>query len=81
LRDTDANTANIDQVQFHDLSTSQVSGVVRRSNDLQLNFSSGDRLTVRGYFSSSANRIEQFHFADARSWIHADLMARLTVLG
>jgi Ca2+-binding RTX toxin-like protein len=79
IRDIDSSTASIDQVQFSDLSTSQVSGVLRRSNDLQLTFGSGDSLTVLGYFSSNANRIEQFHFADARTWSHTDLIARLTV--
>jgi Ca2+-binding RTX toxin-like protein len=80
IRDVDSSTANIDQVQFSDLSTSQVSGVLRRSNDLQLSFGSGDSLTVLGYFSSNANRIEQFRFADTRTWTHTDLIARLTVL-
>ena len=53
---------------------------MRRSHDLQLTFNSGDSLTVLQYFSSSADRIEQFRFADLRTWSHTDLMARLTTV-
>ncbi|MFN7900942.1 MAG: calcium-binding protein, partial [Synechococcaceae cyanobacterium] len=80
IYDEDSNLNNVDEVLFSGLSSAEVSGVLRQYNELRLNFSSGDSVTVQDYFVSSALRIEQFRFSDGVLWDHPELMARLTTL-
>ena len=75
--DTDQHADSADTVQFGpgilaaDLSRS------RAGDDLVLSVggSSTDRLTIQGWFSDTARRIEQFTFADGTLWTLADLLA------
>ena len=65
ISDSDSTPGNVDAVQFVDLTSTDLSAIERRGDNLVLKFAgSGDQLTVSGYFASAANRIEQFNFSD-----------------
>ena len=81
ISDYDLSASNVDEVYFIDLSREQLSRVWRNGHDLHLSLNSGDSLTVQSYFISTANRIEQFRFADGQLWGHDQLVERLWLAG
>jgi len=53
----------VDTAHFTDQPSTDVTRVVRQGDNLLLDFISGDRLTVEGYFDTAPRRVDIFEFA------------------
>lgn len=71
----------VDTARFADLSSQAVARVTRQGDDLALDFLSGDRLTVDGYFDAAPRRVDVFDFADGAHWDVQVIKDRADTLG
>jgi Ca2+-binding RTX toxin-like protein len=78
--DYDTTAGNIDTVRLaNDIAPTDVT-VNRDGSNLYLSLNGGgDRLTLSGWFSSDAYKIEKVDFADGTSWNAADLLAKSSI--
>jgi Ca2+-binding RTX toxin-like protein len=77
----DSATDAVDTARFADLSSQAVARITRQGDDLSLDFLSGDRLTVDGYFESAPRRVDVFEFADGGRWDVLAIKERANTLG
>ncbi len=77
----DSASDAIDVAHFSDLSTQNVVQTIRQGDDLTLIFTTGDQLTVDGYFDTAARRIDSFDFANGEHWDLAAIKAHVDTLG
>lgn len=77
----DSASDAINVARFSDLSTQNVVQTIRQGDDLTLIFTTGDQLTVDGYFDTAARRIDSFDFADGEHWDLAAIKAHVETLG
>lgn len=77
----DSTSDSQDTARFSDLSSQDVVRVMRQGDDLSLEFLSGDRLTVDGYFDSAPRRVDVFEFADYGRWDVQAIKDRVDTLG
>ncbi|WP_136419243.1 calcium-binding protein [Herbaspirillum sp. ST 5-3] len=68
IGDYDTVVGNVDKLQFGAGINASDIQVNRSGNDLILNVNTSDKVTLSGYFYSSANRIETIAFADGTTW-------------
>lgn len=71
----------VDTARFADLSSQAVARITRQGDDLALDFLSGDRLIVDGYFESAPRRVDAFEFADGGRWDMQAIKERANTLG
>ncbi|MDO9106908.1 MAG: glucosaminidase domain-containing protein [Methylovulum sp.] len=71
----------VDVVRFSGLSSQEMVEVVRQGDDLSFMFTTGDRLTVDGYFETAARRIDGFDFVGGEYWDLSAIKARVDTLG
>ena len=82
LLDFDATPGNHDLIEFQDIASTDLTGLLRIGEDLLFQYGDGDSLSVTNYFLATfAYRIEQFSFSDGFNWNDASVKARLTTLG
>lgn len=77
----DSASDTVDVARFSDLSPQKVTQVVRQGDDLSFIFTTGDRLTVDGYFETAARRVDSFDFAGGEHWDLSAIKARVDTLG
>lgn len=77
----DSATDSVDTARFADLPSQAVARVTRQGDDLALDFLSGDRLTVDGYFESAPRRMDVFEFADGGRWDVLAIKERADTIG
>ncbi len=77
----DSATDATDVVNFADLTSQQLTQVIRQDNDLSMLFTNGDQLTVDGYFETAARRVDYFDFIDGEQWNLSSIKARVDTLG
>ena len=77
----DSASDAIDVAHFSDLSTQNIVQTIRQGDDLTLIFTTGDQLTVDGYFDTAARRIDSFDFANGEHWDLAAIKAHVNTLG
>lgn len=63
-----------DVIQFADVATSGIVSATQSSNNLIIDYASGDRVTISGQFIA-ANAVDAFQFADGVSYTAAELLA------
>ncbi len=71
----------VDTARFADLSAQAVARVTRQGDDLSLDFTTGDRLTVDGYFDAAPRRVDVFEFTDGTHWDVQAIKDRANTLG
>lgn len=64
----DSAADSVDTARFVSLSSQDVVEAIRQGDDLSLNFTGGEQLTVEGYFDSAPRRVDVFAFADGAQW-------------
>jgi Ca2+-binding RTX toxin-like protein len=64
----DSASDSLDTARFADMSSLDVVRVTREGDDLSIEFTSGDQLTVDGYFDSAARRVDTFEFSNGHLW-------------
>ncbi len=77
----DSASDAIDVAHFSDLSTQNVIQTIRQGDDLTLIFTTGDQLTVDGYFDTAARRIDSFDFSNGEHWDLAAIKTHVDTLG
>lgn len=77
----DSASDAVDVARFSDLSSQDITQVVRQGDDLLFIFTTGDRLAVDGYFETAARRIDSFDFAGGEHWDLSAIKARVDTLG
>ncbi|MDD5227893.1 MAG: calcium-binding protein, partial [Methylococcales bacterium] len=77
----DSASDAIDVAHFSDLSTQNVVQTIRQGDDLTLIFTTGDQLTVDGYFDTAARRIDSFDFSNGEHWNLTAIKAHVDTLG
>lgn len=77
----DSASDSVDTARFTDLFSQDVTRVTRQGDDLSLDFTTGDRLTVDGYFDAAPRRVDVFEFADGRHWDVQAIKERADTLG
>ena len=77
----DSASDTVDVAHFSDLSTQNVVQTIRQGDDLTLIFTTGDQLTVDGYFDTAARRIDSFDFSNGEHWDLAAIKAHVDTLG
>ncbi|MGZ5025868.1 MAG: glucosaminidase domain-containing protein [Methylobacter sp.] len=77
----DSAADSVDIARFADLSSQAVTRIARQGDDLFLDFTTGGRLTVDGYFDSSPRRVDVFEFADGERWDVQVIKERVDTLG
>lgn len=77
----DSASDAIDVAHFSSLSTQNIVQTIRQGDDLTLIFTTGDQLTVDGYFGAAARRIDSFDFANGEHWDLSAIKVRVDTLG
>ncbi len=76
IYDNDATAGNTDVISFTNVKSTSVTSVARdATNGLVLRYGSSDAITIDSYFSSNANKVEQFGFSDGVTWSTAAINA------
>ena len=81
VSDYDTTAGNSDILQFTDVASTDVTSVLRISNNLYLRYGATDQVMISNYFNSNPFEIERFEFADGVSWTEADIKARVLTNG
>ena len=74
-------TDNTDVVSFTDITSSDVTSIERKRDNLIINYGKSDSLTLGNYFYGSSYRIEQFKFSDGVTWDVTDIKSRVMTRG
>jgi|GEM_PF-2900465 len=77
----DSASDAVDVARFSDLSSQDITQVIRQGDELSFIFTTGDRLTVDGYFETAARRVDGFDFANSEHWDLSAIKARVDTLG
>lgn len=81
ITDFDATAGNVDEVQFMDVASTELSAVEAKGNDLVLKYGSNDQLTITNYFANASYRVEQIRFSDGVSMDYAAVLGAVVVKG
>ncbi len=84
INQSDSSAGRMDQLQFTDLSSSDLIGVTRSGNDLILSFNSGDSVRLYQFYyqdSYTFYKIDKVSFADDVEWSRSDLINRTVTVG
>ena len=77
----DTTVDSVDVAIFSDLSTQNIVKTTRQGDDLSLLFSTGDQLTIDGYFDIAARRVDFFQFSNSEKWDLATVKVHVDTLG
>lgn len=81
LYDYDITAGNVDQLQFVDIRSDEVTLVQRSLDDLLVYYNAGDYLRITSYFTGAGYHIEQFNFVDGVIWDDMAIKARAVTYG
>ena len=76
IDDLDSNSGNTDILRFQDVKSTELTSLRHQGNDLVLNYGTNDEVTVRSYFTSTSQHIEQFVFSDGVIWFETEIADR-----
>lgn len=82
VSDDDAAVGSADTISFLDIASFALDALVRKGDDLVLQFGSSDQVTVDRYFSPSEEyKVEQIKFSDGVTWDEAAIKDRVITNG